>query len=142
MKLQNIILSLVLIISLFVNPTKVIAEPIEIVPLPSFEQEITRIFGNNAEIALAVFEHESRNNIDAINYNCRYNGISTFCKKGDIAKAWSVDCGVAQINVKGQVCPPQLLTKEGSIPYIEKIYKEQGLKAWVSFKNNKYKEFL
>jgi len=141
MKLQNIILSLVFIISLFVSPTKVIAEPIEIVN-PSFEQEITRIFGSKSEIALAVFEHESRNNIDSINYNCRYNGISTFCKKGDENKAWSVDCGVAQINVKGQVCPSQLMTKEGSIPYIEKIYKEQGLRAWVSFNNKKYKEFL
>ena len=116
-------------------------EELEIVQ-PSFEQEITRIFGSKAEIALAVFEHESNNDIDSINYNCRYDGISTFCKKGDEKKAWSVDCGVDQINVRGQVCPPQLLTEMGSIPYIEKIYKEQGLKAWVSYNNKKYKDFL
>jgi hypothetical protein len=118
-----------------------ITQDIEIVQ-PSFEQEITRIFGSKAEIALAVFEHESNNDVDSINYNCRYNGISTFCKKGDEKKAWSVDCGVAQINVKGQVCPSQLLTKEGSIPYIEKIYKEQGIRAWISFQNKGYKKFL
>lgn len=139
MKLYNKILVCV-IISLSVFNTKVRTEAIEI--RPSFEQEITRIFGSKAEIALAVFEHESNNDVDSINYNCRYNGKSTFCKKGDKGKAWSVDCGVAQINFRGQVCPPQLLTKEGSIPYIEKIYKEQGLRAWVSFNNKKYKQFL
>jgi hypothetical protein len=142
MKLKNIIwLCVFLPLVAFVAKPE-ITQDIEIVK-PSFEQEITRIFGNKAEIALAVFEHESNGgDIDAINYNCRYDGKSTFCKKGDKSKAWSVDCGVAQINVKGQVCPPQLLTKEGSIPYIEKIYKEQGLRAWVSFNNKKYKVYL
>ena len=140
--LKKIIIGLVFILPLVAFAAKPITtEELEIVQ-PSFEQEITRIFGSKAEIALAVFEHESNNDIDSINYNCRYDGISTFCKKGDEKKAWSVDCGVAQINVRGQVCPPQLLTEMGSIPYIEKIYKEQGLKAWVSYNNKKYKDFL
>ena len=142
-KLKNIILVLVFIVSLLGLPTNAIAEPIEIVKPPTFEQEIDRIFGDKSNIAMAVFEHESNGfDTDAINYNCRYDGRSTFCKKGDKTKAWSVDCGIAQVNVKGQVCPPALLTKEGSIPYIEKIYKQQGLNAWVSFKNGKYKVFL
>jgi len=142
MSIKNIILCLVLIVSLLVLPTKAIAEPIEIVTPPSFEQEITRIFGSNAKIALAVFEHESNNNIKAINYNCRYDGISTFCKKGDEKKAWSVDCSLAQINVKGQSCPAELMTIEGQIKAIERIYKSQGLNAWVSYKNGSYKKFL
>lgn len=114
----------------------------EIPKAPTFEEEMTRIFGDKTNIAYAVIMHESGNDIDSINYNCYYGGISTFCKKGDESKAWSVDCGVAQINVKGQVCPPQLLTKEGSLPYIEKIYKTQGFNAWVSYKSGAYKKFL
>jgi hypothetical protein len=138
----KIIIGLVFLLPLVAFAAKPLEiQDLEIVP-PTFEQEITRIFGSKAEIALAVFEHESNNDIDSKNYNCRYNGISTFCKKGDEKKAWSVDCGVAQINVRGQVCPPQLLTEIGSIPYIEKIYKEQGLKAWVSYRNGGYKKFL
>jgi hypothetical protein len=144
-KLKNIMVTIVLLFSLLGLPTKDSANEPEITqpPTPTFEQEISRIFKDKSNIALAVFEHESNGgDIDAKNYNCRYDGKSTFCKKGDKLKAWSVDCGIAQVNVKGQVCPPELLTKEGSIPYIEKIYKEQGLNAWVSYKNGAYKKFL
>ena len=109
----------------------------------TLEQHIQRIFGSQAKVALAVFKHESQGlKLDAVNYNCRYDGRSTFCKKGDKLKAWSVDCGLAQINVRGQVCPPRLLTLEGNMQAVEKVYKEQGLKAWVSFKNGAYKKFL
>lgn len=143
MSINKIIASLTILSSLIGFPTQLIAQPLEIVNPPTFEQEITRIFGSDAEIALAVFKHESSNlKEDAKGYNCIYNGKSTFCKKEDRKKAWSVDCGIAQINIRGQVCPKELLTKEGSIPYIEKIYKTQGLNAWVSFKNGKYKQFL
>jgi len=130
-----------LIVSLLVLPTKAIAEPPEIVPI-TFESEIQRIFGNKSNIAFAVFKHESNAKITSKNWNCVYNGRSTFCKKEDRSKAWSVDCGIAQINVKGLTCPPELMTEIGSIPFIEKIYKTQGLNAWVSFKNKKYLPYL
>ena len=123
-------------------PTRAIAEPTEIVPAPTFEQEMNRIFGDKTEIAYAIIMHESNMNYRSINYNCIYNGKSTFCKKGDESKAWSVDCGVAQINVKGQVCPDKLFTEKGQIEAIEKIYKSQGLNAWVSYKNKSYLKFL
>lgn len=141
MKLYNkIILAFLLpLVMLLMKPVR--TQELEIVK-PSFEQEITRIFGTKAHIALAVFEHESHNKLNAINYNCRYNGKSTFCKKGDEKKAWSVDCSIGQINVKGQSCPAELMTEEGQIKAIEKIYKQQGLKAWVSFVNGKYKSYL
>lgn len=106
------------------------------------EQYIKEIFGANAKIATAVLEHESGMNLTAINYNCKYNGKSTFCKKGDEGKAWSVDCGIGQTNVKGKVCPAHLLTLEGNMEKVEQIYKTQGLNAWVSYKNKKYKQFL
>jgi hypothetical protein len=144
-KLKNIMVTIVLLFSLLGLPTKDSANEPEITqpPTPTFEQEISRIFKDKSNIALAVFEHESNGgDIDAKNYNCRYNGKSTFCKKGDEKKAWSVDCGKAQINVKGQVCPPELMTDEGQIKAIERIYKEQGLNAWVSYKSGAYKKFL
>jgi len=44
--------------------------------------------------------------------------------------------------VKGLTCPPELMTEIGSIPFIEKIYKTQGLNAWVSYKTGAYKKYL
>jgi hypothetical protein len=106
------------------------------------EQYIQEIFGAKAKIATAVLKHESGMNLTAINYNCRYNGKSTFCKRGDEHKAWSVDCGIAQVNTKGKVCPKELLTLEGNMKAVERIYEQQGLNAWVSYKNGKYKQFM
>jgi len=140
--LKYIIIVFCVITSLLVSPTKVISETLPIVPAPTFEQEMNRIFGDKTKIAYAVIMHESNMNYKAINYNCIYNGRSTFCKKGDESKAWSVDCSVAQINVRGQSCPAELMTSEGQIKAIERIYKEQGLNAWVSYKNGSYLKFL
>lgn len=106
------------------------------------EQYIQEIFGAKAKIATAVLTHESRMKLDAVNYNCYYDGHSTFCKKGDRAKAWSVDCSIAQINVKGNKCPPELMTLEGNMKATAYIYKTQGLNAWVSYRTGAYKQFL
>lgn len=124
--------------SLYANSTKLEADP----PVITLEQHIQQIFGSKAKVALAVLKHESNLKLNSINYNCRYNGRSTFCRKGDEYKAWSVDCGVAQINTKGQICPKELLTLEGNMKALEKIYKEQGLNAFVSYKTGAYKKFL
>jgi hypothetical protein len=140
--LKKIIMFALVIVPLLGFTTRAIAEPTEIVPAPTFEQEMNRIFGDKTEIAYAVIMHESNMNYKAINYNCIYNGKSTFCKKGDESKAWSVDCGVAQINVRGLICPSKLFTQEGQIEAIERIYKSQGLNAWVSYKNGSYLKFL
>lgn len=124
--------------SLYANSTKLEADP----PVITLEQHVQQIFGSKAKVALAVLKHESNLKLNSINYNCRYNGRSTFCRKGDEYKAWSVDCGVAQINTKGQICPKELLTLEGNMKALEKIYKEQGLNAFVSYKTGAYKKFL
>ncbi len=130
---------LLVVLSLTIYPHRGSADD----PVITLEQHVQRIFGSKAKVALAVFKHESEGlKLNAINYNCRYNGRSTFCKKGDIQKAWSVDCGLAQVNVKGKVCPKELMTLEGNMQAVEKIYKEQGLNAWVSYKSGAYKKFL
>jgi hypothetical protein len=127
-----------LLFSLYGNATKISADD----PVITLEQHIQQIFGSKAKVALAVLKHESNLKLNSINYNCRYNGRSTFCKKGDEYKAWSVDCGIAQINTRGQICPKELLTLEGNMKALEKIYKEQGLNAFVSYKTGAYKKYL
>jgi hypothetical protein len=141
MSLKKIIAGFVIALSLLGFATKGAAEPLPI-PKLTADQYIKDIFGDKAQIAKAVIFHESNNKLDAKNYNCIYNGKSTFCKKEDRSKAWSVDCGIAQINVKGQVCPPELLTLQGNMKAVEKVYKEQGFNAWVSYKTGAYKRFL
>ena len=137
---NKIIIGLLVVTSLYgYNPQRLEASD---QPIKTQEQYIQEIFGAKAKIATAVLKHESGMKLNAINYNCRYNGKSTFCKKGDEYKAWSVDCGIAQVNTKGTVCPEHLLTLEGNMKAVEKIYKEQGLNAWVSYKNKAYLQFM
>ena len=136
---KNITILILVLGSLVVQPQSLNAGE-EIIKTQ--EQYIQEIFGAKAKIATAVLKHESGMKLDAVNYNCRYDGRSTFCKKGDKAKAWSVDCGIAQVNVKGTVCPEHLFTLEGNMKAVEKIYNEQGLNAWVSYKTGAYKKFL
>lgn len=136
---QKIIIGILVASSLLVLPQSTAAD----IPIhKTQEQYIREIFGAKAKIATAVLTHESGMKLDTINYNCRYNGKSTFCKKGDRSKAWSVDCGIGQTNVKGTVCPAHLLTLEGNMKEVERIYKEQGLEAWVSYTNGAYKKFM
>lgn len=106
------------------------------------ELRLNEIFGEKVEIAKAVLKHESGLNLNAKGYNCRYNGVSKACKYNDRHLAWSVDCGLGQINVKGQKCPPELMTLEHNLNLIEQKYKEQGLNAWVSYKTGAYKKYL
>ena len=100
------------------------------------------IFSENTEIAIAVLKHESGLKLNAKNWNCIYDGKSTFCKKKDRHKAVSMDCGLGQINIKGKVCPKKLMTEKGNLEAIERIYKLQGLNAWVSYKTKAYLKLL
>lgn len=126
-----------------------------IVVTPETKEYIDKIFGEDAAVATAVLKHESGLNLKAKNWNCHYyktitnkDGVeeqkrySTSCKPDDRENAWSVDCGIAQINVKGKVCPDHLLTLSGNMEQVEKKYKEQGLRAWASYNNGRYKKFL
>ena len=114
----------------------------EELPIKTVHDYIQEIFGAKAKIATAVLMHESGMKLDAVNYNCHYGKHSTTCKHGDEKKAWSIDCGIGQTNVKGTVCPKHLLTLSGNMEEVERIYKEQGLNAWVSYKSRAYLKFL
>lgn len=70
-----------------------------------------------------------------VNYNCQYvvNGkkISTSCPPQDYDKAWSVDCGIAQINVAGKVCPEKLFDFRTNIDTALEKYEARGdFSAW------------
>lgn len=122
------------------NPQRTDADNLQISKTP--DQYLHEIFGSKAKIAKAILTHESGLKLDAVGYNCYYGGKSKACKKNDIHKAWSVDCGIAQINVKGKKCPKELFTLEGNFEEVERIYKTQGLNAWVSYKTGAYKKYL
>jgi hypothetical protein len=143
--LKEIIIVILVSFSLLgLNPQRTDAEPQIIL---TFEQHIERIFGEDAKVATAVLKHESRLKLDAKGYNCFYyredgTRYSTSCKKEDRPKAWSVDCGIGQINIRGLVCPNDLMTLEGAMKIVEQKYKKEGLNAWVSYKTGRYKKFL
>lgn len=124
------------------HPQALVAQDVVPPQAKTAQDYIQDIFGDKAKIATAVILHESQNKLDAVNYNCVYGGKSTSCRKGDEARAWSVDCGIGQINVRGKVCPAELLTLEGNMKAIEKVYDTQGLNAWVSYSTGRYKKYL
>lgn len=133
-----------------VTKKKVINSKVVVIPTvtPETKEYIDDTFGVDAKIATATLMHESGLVLNKKNYNCHYYNkegkrYSTSCKTiADREKAWSVDCGIAQINVKGKECPARLLTLAGNMEAAEKIYKTQGLNAWVSYTSGAYKKFL
>lgn len=112
------------------------------VATPQVEAYITSIFGDKAEEGMATLKHESGLRLDAQNWNCIYEGRSRSCRVEDREKAWSVDCGIGQTNVKGKTCPPELFTLEGSMAEVARRFKAQGLEAWTSYTSGAYKKFL
>lgn len=143
--MKKLILSVIVMgVSLFTRPQLLGAVTVDMFPPKPLTQEqwISKIFGDKASVAKAIIFHESQNSLNAKNWNCMYGNKSTFCKKEDRPKAWSVDCGIGQINVKGTVCPPELLTLDGNMKAIEVKYKTQGFSAWVSYNTGAYKKYL
>lgn len=112
------------------------------------EKLIKETFGKDGNTMIAVSVAESMMYQDkAMNYNCEYvreNGTkySTSCKKKDRHLAWSVDCGIFQINTRGQICPEYLFNEKANIKKAKEIYDQQGLRAWVAWKNGSYKKYL
>lgn len=126
--------------------TEVYNAPVEAKNAPqqcqNVESCIKYYFPENYEMALAVAKAESRLNPNAKNYNCRYDGVSTFCKKGDEINAWSVDCGVFQINTKGLSCPDSLLDFQKNIEHARKMYNDRGWNPWVAYSGEHYKKYM
>jgi hypothetical protein len=79
-----------------------------------------------------VISRESKFNPNAMNWNCRYGDKSMGCKKGDLDKAWSVDCGVMQLNYPGKYCPGNIMDWKTNIALGYQKFKRQGMSAWVA----------
>ena len=112
------------------------------------EDRIKDVFGTDGEVMVAVAIAESvMYQGNAINYNCEYTRddgtkYSTSCKKEDRHLAWSVDCGLLQINQRGQVCDEEMFDDEKNIERGKEIYDRQGLGAWSAWKNGSFKKYL
>lgn len=103
-------------------------------------------FPEEKKLITAVFKAESGHNPKSMGWNCRYteNGktVSKACKPEDRHKAWSVDCGVAQINTIGQTCPEELFEVEHNLTVAKKMYDTRGLNPWMAYLNGSYKKHL
>lgn len=100
-----------------------------------------------ARIMAAVLQHESQLNPNAKSYNCYYTNkqgkkYSTFCKKGDEHKAWSVDCGIAMLNYHGKVCPAYTMDPKLALAKTKSMVEKRGFQPWVSYTSGAYKQYL
>lgn len=118
---------------------------------PTREVRMEQVFAEKANLMEAIFKAESGFNEKAVGYNCRYpvvgkDGVtrmkSMACKVQDRHLAWSVDCGIAQINHKGKYCPVESLTFEYSIAKAKYILDTQGLNAWMVYQSGAYKKYM
>jgi len=104
----------------------------------SVEKEVRKVFGNDSDVALAIFKTESALKADSKNWNCYYDGRSDICKPEDRGKAWSVDCGVAQINTLGTECPNELFDYRNNIRIAKRMFDDRGFQPWVTFNKGYY----
>lgn len=104
-----------------------------------------------ARIMAAVLQHESQFKVNAKSYNCYYTKLdkngkpvkySTFCKKGDEHKAWSVDCGIAMLNYHGKVCPAYTMDPKLALAKTKSMVEKRGFQPWVSYTSGAYKQYL
>lgn len=118
--------------------------------LPSQEevaQKVKGVFTEEPEVAVAVFRAESGLRPDAQGWNCYYTnnaGIrySAACAPEDRGRAWSTDCGVAQINTPGNTCPEYLLNVEENLRAAKNKYNARGWTPWVAWKIGRHLAFL
>ena len=113
-------------------------ENIGVVVEEGVEALIEKVFHEEPKIALAVAKGESGLKVDAKGWNCRYGKKSTSCKVADRGKAWSVDCGLYQINVIAKECPEHLLNPDENIQVARKMYEARKWSPWVAFNNKQY----
>ena len=108
----------------------------------SLEAKIRETFPEDPETAVAVSKAESRMKAEAVGYNCVYEGRSQSCKKGDESKAWSVDCGLMQINSVGKSCPEELMNPDNNLRVAKNIKEKGGWERWWTFKTGKHLAFI
>lgn len=125
-----------------VEPIKVKAEDLSSAPASGIEKIIYAYFQDDYKTAKAVFTAESGLREDAQGFNCRYGKISQSCRPEDREKAWSVDCGIAQINVIGKVCPDELFDADHNLMVARQKYEARNWQPWSAWKSGKYLAFL
>jgi hypothetical protein len=103
-------------------------------PNPAIALYILTVF-QDPEFVL-IFTAESGLKADAKNWNCYYNGVSKACRAEDRDQAWSVDCGIAQLNFSGQECPAQSFDPIWNVDRAKEKFLRQGKSAWVVTWNN------
>ena len=115
----------------------------------SIAEKIRKAWKGTGEerIAVAVAKAESGLNATAKGWNCKYinaqgKEYSDACKPEDRHKAWSVDCGVMQINIVGKECPAHLHDADENIRIGKSMYDTRGFSPWSVWKNKTYLKFL
>lgn len=107
-----------------------------LLPLPV--RLVKKYFKHDAVTMLAIVKAESGLKANAKGYNCMYEGKSMACKPGDEQNAWSVDCGLAQNNFKGLVCPAYAMDPEWSIKEAKRKHATRGFQPWSVYNSGKY----
>ena len=118
-----------------------------VTPQGDIEERIKRAFPEDPETMVATLKAESGLNPKAIGWNCHYfradgTRYSTSCRPGDQGKAWSVDCGIAQNNVPGKVCPEKMFDVDYSLKLAREKFDQRGFSPWYAFVTGKYKQYL
>lgn len=101
----------------------------------------------NGQIAVAVAKSESGLRSTAMGWNCHYydaqgKRYSKACNPEDRPKAWSVDCGVMQINHLGKTCPSHLFNPDENIRIGRDMFENRGFSPWVAFTKGLYLKYL
>lgn len=156
-KEQGAIIGLVMCFVIFALPgladagkEKYVADPVEaafmvpvvVIPEPTVEDKIKEYFPRNWKTMIAIAHAESGMNMEAIGYNCYYNGVSKACKKEDRSKAWSVDCFVLQKNYPGRKTCPEGVTLDMHLRESAELSRVQGLGAWVTYNTGAHQAHL
>lgn len=91
------------------------------------------------KVFIKIGKAESGLDPKAVNWNCRYymptnsdpnRHVSRPCLPADRQKAWSVDCGIFQVNAKGTECPESLFDVDINISKTKELYDARGLQPW------------
>jgi len=136
----------------YVAEPNVYMEPV-VVEQESIESKIKKYFPRSHVSMIAIAHAESGMNPEAKNWNCYYNknetivystrvkgSHSTACKKQHRKYAWSVDCGILQLSVKGKECPNEDI--DTHLQKAANLSRVQGKDAWVVYKTGAYKKYL
>lgn len=112
----------------------------------SVETKIRKYFPKHWRDFIQIAHAESQMKVDAVGYNCYYyhgkatttpiKGGSKACKKEDRSLAWSLDCGLMQLNTLSKKCPKRDSSEEYLDEHLKvaaQLSREQGKCAWYGY---------